>query len=129
MSNLTSLDLQRLSTCHDDLQRLVQIVSDAFSVLVIVGHRDQIEQHQAYISGHSEKDWPDSKHNGLPSKAVDIAPRPYNPNDLKRLYLFAGYVLGTAKQLEIHIRYGGDWSGALDPSHNKFNDLWHFELI
>lgn len=126
--SLSPVSLQRLSTCHPDLIRLVQEVSLTHPVLVLVGFRDELAQSAAFQSGHSTKKWPESKHNMTPSLAVDMTLCPYNPDNLSRLGYFAGFVMGIASSLKIPIRWGGDWGGSLDPSKNRFPDMLHFEL-
>ena len=118
----------RLKTCHHDLIRLVQEVEKHFPLAVLEGYRGQAAQDQAFKDKKSKTPWPQSKHNQLPSRAVDIAFLPIDWNDTKKWYLFGGFVLATAKQLGIKIRWGGDWNGNLDLKDQMFNDLPHFEL-
>lgn len=79
--------------------------------------------------------WPKSKHNKCPSCAVDIAPYdaspvgPVNWQDRERMTLFAGFVLATAKQMGISIRWGGDWDKDTQVLDNTFDDLVHFEIV
>ena len=73
--------------------------------------------------------YPNSKHNKLPSKAVDVAPYPIDWNDPDRFYHFAGYVRGIAEGMGIKIRWGGDWNGNFDLKDQNFYDLPHFELL
>jgi len=49
--------------------------------------------------------------------------------DLARFYYFGGYVLGTADQLGVPLRWGGDWNGNREVNDQKFDDLPHFELL
>ena len=42
-------------------------------------------------------------------------------------YYFGGYVLGTAQEMGIDIRWGGDWDGDRSISDQTFDDLVHFE--
>lgn len=124
----TSASAARLSTCHDDLQRLFIEVEKAFPCLILEGHRGEIAQNAAYAAGKSKLRWPDGQHNKIPSRAVDAAPHPWDPKDRDRFVLFAGFVLGTATKLGIKLRWGGDWDSDLQTSDNKFDDLVHFEL-
>lgn len=125
---LSDISLQRLSTCHPDLIRLVQAVCAIHQVSVMVGFRDEQDQNEAFATGHSTKKWPESKHNVSPSLAVDMTLSPYDPNNIARLQYFAGFVMGIASSLNIPVRWGGDWLGTLDPSKNRFPDMFHFEL-
>ena len=89
-------------------------------------------QDEAFAAGKSKKQWPDSKHNVKEdelSLAVDVAPYPINWENLKRFYHFAGYVKGVADQLDITIRYGGDWDMDNDLDDQDFMDLVHFEVL
>ena len=48
--------------------------------------------------------------------------------DVARWYYFGGFVLGTAKEMDIAIRWGGDWNGDRDIDDQSFDDLPHFEV-
>ena len=48
--------------------------------------------------------------------------------DVARWYYFGGFVLGTAEEMEIDIRWGGDWDGDRDLDDQSFDDLPHFEV-
>ena len=118
-----------LSTAHHDLQRLFHAVLPGFDHSVMCGHRPEDKQRAAFLEGASEVDWPDSNHNVMPSKAVDAAPYPIDWHDRERATYFAGYVLGKADEMGIGIRWGGDWDSDGQVKDNKFDDLWHFELV
>jgi peptidoglycan L-alanyl-D-glutamate endopeptidase CwlK len=114
---------------HTDLQRVVTEVKKLFPCKVIVGHRNKEDQDKAFNEKKSKLQWPNSKHNTIPSKAMDIVPLPVDWNDLKRFYYFAGYVMAVAKSLNIKLRWGGDWNSDTEIKDNSFNDLPHFELV
>lgn len=124
-----------LSTCHIDLQAIFFEVVKTFDCQVLVGHRDEADQHQAFLTGKSKLDWPNGKHNKSPSNAVDVAPTPIDWNHTNHFYWFAGYVMGIAQKLKDEgkishgLRYGGDWSNNYNNINQQFNDLVHFELI
>lgn len=129
MNTYSRLSEERLSTCHSDLQRVFREVLKIVDHSIIWGHRGKADQDAAFASGASEKKWPDSKHNAEPSEAVDARPYPYDKKDFESMCLFAGVVLGVAKCLNIHIRWGGDWNKNYKTRDEKFRDYWHFELI
>jgi peptidoglycan L-alanyl-D-glutamate endopeptidase CwlK len=130
MYQLSPESLKKLENVHPDLQRLVQAVADkGFPILVVEGFRDEASQMKAFSSGHSKKKWPDSKHNSSPSLAVDLSPVPYDSSADKQLYFFCGFVLGIAREMNLPVRWGGDWKGAYNVYLNSFPDLYHFELI
>lgn len=134
MFSLSSLN--RLSTCHEDLQILFKTVVEHFDCTVSVGHRGEAEQNQAVAEGRSKTPWPTSKHNSSPSMAADVYPYPIpewkNSNDF---VYFGGYVLGVADLLykqgmmRHKVRWGGDWDMDHRDSDEKFFDLGHFELF
>lgn len=122
---------KNLSQCHPDLQLLFNTVVRGFDCSVICGHRNEKEQTVAFLSRpqKSKVEWPDSGHNSKPSKAVDVVPYPVDWDDLKRFYLFAGYVRAKAEMLGIKIRGGHDWDGDTKLDDQNFDDLPHWEII
>lgn len=128
MRRFSPESLRRLRTCDERLQRLFLKVVEIIDCTVITGHRTRPEQEEAFRTGKSKLNWPNSLHNSNPSRAIDIAPSPIDWNDLKRFYYFAGIVKGVAALQGIEIRFGGDWDGDNDFKDQTFNDLVHFEL-
>ena len=124
----------KLQQCHLDIQKIFLEVIKRFDCTITCGHRGQVEQDAAYAAGNSKLQYPNSKHNTMPSMAVDAYPFPIKMSDTNRMRYFAGFVLGTATQLlangEIshNVRWGGDWDKDTEVSDNTFNDLVHFEL-
>jgi peptidoglycan L-alanyl-D-glutamate endopeptidase CwlK len=129
MPSFSKRSSNNLDSCDWDLQRLFRRVVKKFDCTVIVGHRTEEAQDEAFRTGHSKKEWPDSKHNTHPSIAVDVAPYPIDWNDRERFSLFAGYVLGVASEMGINIRWGGDWDRDTQVKDNTFDDLVHFEIV
>lgn len=134
MNNFSKESLEKLGTCHLDLQILFNEVIKHFDCKVTEGFRDQIAQDKAFSEGKSKLKWPNGNHNKNPSMAVDVYPSPIDMKDIHRFYLFAGFVLGTAICLKEEgkinhlIRWGGDWNSDTQVKDNSFNDLVHFEL-
>lgn len=121
--------LQVRDGLHENLKLLFDEVLKHFDCSLIEGHRRKYRQELLYDLGQSKINWPDSKHNKLPSQAVDALPYPVNWYDLPRLRFFAGFVLGVASQMKIKIRWGGDWDMDKEVLDNIFNDLCHFEIL
>ena len=119
----------RINDCHLDLQRLFKEVVRNYDCSVLCGHRNEEDHHTAFIPKRSKLDWPKSKHNSKPSTAIDVAPYPIDWENLFRFYHFAGYVLATADEMGIKLRWGGDWDSDKDFSDQSFNDLPHWELL
>ena len=146
---------KKLSTAHPLLQVLMYTVVPKFDNSVIWGWRGEEVQAQAFESGNSEKQWPESKHNffkeeGPESKhnffkeeggeqipeawALDVGP--YNRklkkvdwDDVKSFRYFAGHIKAHANLLGIQLRWGGDWDRDNDASNQKLMDLAHIELV
>jgi len=100
---------------------------------ILCSYRGQEEQEQAVKDHASTKHWPDSKHNHLPSLAVDVVPYfPSRPHirwgDKESSYLFVGFVKGIAKGMGIELRTGADWDGDFDTKDQGLIDLPHFEI-
>lgn len=129
MPNFSRTSNMRLATCHEDLQRLFNEVIKDHDCTIICGARGEKEQHLAFLSGHSKLDYPKSKHNKIPSMAVDVMPYPIDWNDRNRIFNFAAIVMGIAERLEIKIRWGGDWDRDSETKDERFVDLPHYELI
>lgn len=125
---------RELDTCHPKLQRLMREVDrrmarrKVMDFSVICGHRGEKEQNEALAAGKSTKAWPDSKHNTLPSAAVDIAPYPRDWADEMAFARLAGYVLAVADEMGIEVRWGGDWNNDSRTRDERFVDAPHFEL-
>lgn len=128
MPKFSDKSYRKLLTCHSDLVDLFYTVIQHFDCTVICGHRDEEDQMKAYNSGHSKTPWPNSKHNILPSRAVDVIPYPIDWEDRERMNYFAGVVKGIASCMGINIRWGGDWDRDTEVKDNRFDDLVHFEL-
>ncbi len=118
-----------LNTCHPDLQRLFNEVVKHWDCSIICGHRTEEDQNKAFHEGKSKLQFPQSKHNSYPSKAVDVVPYPVDWQDRDRFYHFAGIVVGIATQMNIKIRWGGNWDGDFQVKDENFMDLPHFELV
>lgn len=119
----------RLDTCHPSLIRVFEGILLVVDHTIICGHRGQFEQDEAYRTGKSEVEFPDSRHNMDPSQAVDAAPYPIDWTDRERATLFAGFVLGYAASLDVTLTWGGDWNKDWHVADNHFDDLWHFQLV
>jgi len=124
---------QRLATCDALLQTLFYDVGSRYRCAILEGHRGEEKQNKYFDTGKSKVQWPNGKHNKIPSQAVDVAPLPICwDNDLKnlaRFYHFAGFVMARAMDLGIKIRGGHDWDGDRNFKDQTFDDLVHFELI
>lgn len=117
-----------MSTCDGRLIKVFNIVIVEFDCTIIEGHRPEERQDELFRTGFSKVEWPDSEHNVIPSRAVDSLPYPIDWEDWERNRTFGGYVLGVASQLDIPLRWGGDWDRDWTLNDQTFIDLPHFEI-
>lgn len=120
---------QRLMTCDP---RLIDVFSEVVTIVdnsVICGHRNAKDQNAAFASNNSKVKWPDSTHNDIPSRGIDVVPYPTMWDDIEQFYFLAGVVFAVAKRRGVKIRWGGDWDRDMDFKDQKFMDLGHFEVV
>ena len=92
MSNRWSYSsLIKLEQLDIRLRQIVNKVRDKRDVSIITGHRGEDEQALMVRLGRSQVAWPDSKHNKLPSLAVDVQPYPYVEDTLRE---YLSYIAG-----------------------------------
>jgi len=119
---------------HPDLQRLLNEAIKYVDIHLLCGFRGEKDQNEAYASGASEKQWPNSKHNRIPSLAVDLVPwyseTPHiNWSDEEGMYLLIGFLKGLSIAMGIKIRSGADWDNDYSTKDQKFHDIDHIELM
>ena len=119
---------KRLSTCDDKLQKVFNEVIKHVDCSVLEGHRSKDRQNKLYEEGKTKVKYPNGRHNRQPSSAVDVTPYPVDWKDRERHTLFAGFVIGVASQMNINLRWGGDWDQDFLVVDNRFDDFPHFEL-
>ena len=129
MPRFSQSSLKRLNECHPLLQLLFKEVIKHYDCKVICGYRSEKDQNNAYDNGFSKKRYAQSKHNIVPSQAIDVVPYPIDWRDLQRFYHFVGYCKGIADMHNIRIRSGLDWDEDLDFSDNTFIDAAHIEIM
>lgn len=138
MPKFGKTSLERLSTCHPHIRYVLEsaIVNTPIDFTVVCGHRDKAAQEAAFNSNppRTTLHWPHSKHNTLPSIAVDIAPWWKGHGIVwKRRDEFiwlAGWICGIADQKGIKMIWGGNWDNDQELiSDQTFIDLPHLELV
>ena len=142
MNRWSKRSLRNLTQCYEDIIFLFGEVMPFYDCSIICGHRNEEDQHKAFIGGFSQLDWPNGNHNAWPSDAADVCPYipevridGNNPKHLKYFYQFAGVVLGKADEfykqgsMAHKIKWGGDWDMDKNMDDQKFNDLYHYELV
>lgn len=128
-----SLDVY--DTLDPRLQEVMDYVLDEVAdVSLICGHRNQHDQNELYYARpqRTQVQWPNSKHNMLPSLAVDFQPYPY-PARQEKLWASLAYVAGRAiayaESIGVTLRWGGDWDRDGELTDQNFDDLFHLEIM
>lgn len=137
MYQFSKKSLERLATCHEDLQVLASEVLKIHDCTVVCGYRNKEEQNRFFAEGVSKLRYPNGKHNQIPSRAIDLGPYVRNQSlyDREQVLLFAGIVIGVAHMLyqdgrmKHKIRWGGDWDSDNNFKEHSFFDGIHFELV
>jgi len=119
----------KLATCDERLQRIMNEAIKIHDVTILCGTRGEREQNQAYENGFSSVKFPNSKHNSNPSKAVDAALYPIDWKNRERFIYFAGVIKGIAASMGIKIRCGIDFNQDLNFKNDRLFDGPHFELV
>ena len=119
---------QRLKGVNPLLINVLNGTVKIYDIFVIEGVRTKSRQRELYDQGVTKV--LHSKH--MDGLAVDIAPYPYDDEDIKRFFYLAGIIKMVSKNLGVTVRWGGDWNqdqefAGRDPKQT-FNDYVHFEL-
>jgi peptidoglycan L-alanyl-D-glutamate endopeptidase CwlK len=111
---------RNLTLVHDDLKLIVYELCDIMNISVLCVFRGEEDQNKAFNEGKSKLKFPKSKHNEVPSRAVDIAPYPIDWKDIDRFNEMLDKVQEIADKHAIKIRLGRTFS---------FKDYPHIELL
>ena len=108
-------------------RRLVSVLNELIKIMdvtVIEGLRSAERQEELLAKGATKVKY--SKH--MEGKAVDLAPYPIDWEDRDRFHYMGGMIRGIAKQLNVPVRWGGDWDSDGETKDNSFDDLVHVEI-
>jgi len=115
---------RRLKGVNIKLQHILNKLIKIMDVTIIEGVRSQKRQDKLVAEGASKTKY--SKH--ITGKAVDLAPYPIDWEDRERFHYMGGMLRGIAHELDIKVRWGGDWDSDGEIKDNSFDDLVHIEL-
>ena len=115
---------RRLKGIHPKLVSVLNELVKIMDVTVIEGIRSKERQLELLEKGATKVKY--SKH--MDGKAVDLAPYPIDCKDRDRFHYMGGMIRGIAKQLNVSVRWGGDWDSDGEVKDNGFDDLVHVEL-
>lgn len=107
--------------------RLVSVLNELVKIMdvtIIEGLRSEQRQEKLLKEGSTKTKF--SKH--ITGKAVDLAPYPIDWKDRDRFHYMGGMIRGIAKQLNVNVRWGGDWDSDGETKDNSFDDLVHVEI-
>ena len=102
-----------------------------FGIAWMGGKRTAEEQNQLFKDGYSQCDGYEkiSKHQSGDAVDLNVFINGSVVDNKEMLCVVAGVMFACANELNIKIRWGGDWDSDSDVRDNKFNDLYHYELI
>jgi len=130
MPTFSEFSETNLQTCHKDLQDLFRQVIRYYDCRIICGHRTTAEQQRLYAKGRTTPGQivtncdglvRKSRHQTIPSVAVDVVPYPVDWDHEGRFWELAGIVQAFALGMNIKVKWGGHW--------RTFKDLPHYELL
>ena len=107
--------------------RLINVLNELIKIMdvtIIEGLRSAERQEELLAKGATKVKY--SKH--MEGKAVDLAPYPIDWAERDRFHYMGGMIRGIAKQLNVPIRWGGDWDSDGEIKDNNFDDLVHVEI-
>jgi len=116
---------ERLKGVNIKLQHILNQLVKIMDVTIIEGLRTQERQDELVKKGASKTKY--SKH--IQGKAVDVAPYPIDWEDRERFHYMGGMLRGIAYEMDVKIRWGGDWDSDGEIADNSFDDLVHVELV
>jgi len=126
MPHFSDKSYSNLETAHPLLQRLMDSCIIDYDFSVICGHRGEAAQNEAFSKGYSKLKYPKSKHNSMPSMAVDIVPYPLDWKNIDSFKALSVHIKGVWDKIPVAERegytlsWGGDWT--------SFRDYPHWEL-
>tara|TARA_R110000823_G_scaffold246675_4_gene370593 strand:+ start:343 stop:735 length:393 start_codon:yes stop_codon:yes gene_type:complete len=112
--------------------KLVNVLNELIKIMdvtIIEGVRSEAKQKEYFAKGKSKIDGVTKLGQHQKGKAVDLAPYPIDWNDRDRFHYMGGMVRGIAKQLNLKVRWGGDWDSDGQVYDNTFDDLVHIEVL
>lgn len=136
MYKYSKQSLDRLRSCHPDLQKILMKAINYYDITILEGIRTKERQEELVRTGMSKT--MNSKHldqgDGY-SHAVDCALWPIDWNDRDRFVFLQGFLKGLATtmkekgEISHSIRLGVDWNDDGNIKEHSFFDGPHIELI
>lgn len=137
-----SRSVAKLNTCDAILRAVAEraLELSPYDITIIHGWRGEEVQNALQESGASTKRWPDSKHNHTKdgdgttphSLALDFGPWVKGDipwNDTHIFACIAGCFFAAAAEMQVKLRWGGDWDSDGSTRDQKLMDWGHLELV
>jgi len=121
MAKFGKRSLDRLATCDERLQRVMNIVIRHMDITVLAGHRGREAQNEAFADNKSSLKWPNSRHNKTPSLAIDVAPYPIDWDDIAKFKEMGRLIIAVADSVNVTLEWGGNWTSLKDYPHFQVN--------
>ena len=123
-----------LANARQYLQRVARLALSwgIMDFSVVETHRNKATQNGYFARGKSRVQWPDGKHNSLPSDAFDLVPFINGKGSYNKAHclVLAGLMLAAAAVLGVRLRWGGNWDMDGEPiTDQDFQDLVHYEVV
>lgn len=135
MATFGKQSLEKLATCHPDIQKVMHEAIKYTDFSVLYGTRSVAEQFELFKKGRKlvNGKWvkvgatvtnldgvnKKSNHNHSPSLAIDIAPYPISWSDIAGFKNLSKIVKKAAITVGVDLQWGGDW---------KMRDYPHYEV-
>ena len=129
MYSYSSSSRRNLETCETDIVKLFQAVIKKIDCTIVFGYRSSNLQLSLFNKGrisqgdivtYSDGFNSKSDHQTYPSIAVDVVPFPSLWRSKENMFKLNKIVMLTAKEMNIKIKWGGDWK--------RFKDYAHYYL-
>ena len=107
--------------------KLVNVLNELIKIMdvtIIEGVRSKERQAELLEKGATKVKY--SRH--MEGKAVDLAPYPIDWDNRDGFHYMGGMLRGIAHELDIKLRWGGDWDSDGEIKDNSFDDLVHVEI-
>lgn len=123
MPRFSSHSLAQLKTVDPALREICIQAIKEYDFSVLCGFRNEHDQNEAFDLGYSKLKFPHSKHNSVPSQAVDLAPYPILWADPVRFVELSKIIKKIAYDLMIDLRWGGDFKSFFDGAHYELVEI------
>ncbi|MBD3841420.1 MAG: M15 family metallopeptidase [Campylobacterales bacterium] len=145
MPKFSKKSKEKLLTCTEDIQKVMNEAIKRIDFKVLYGHRTPEEQLKLFKKGRkyyngkwvkvgktvTDKDGTirKSKHNFFPSQAIDIIPHPFTTwDDLEQFHKLHKVIMEVAKELNINLVWGADWDSDGNIQEHSLQDYPHYQV-